>query len=947
MVRRSLGSTATGFARLFGEGTVSGMNEGQLLSRFIASGDALAFEALVARHGPMVLSVCRKVLRDDHKAEDAFQATFLLLVRKARSIRGADVLGPWLHRVAYRVSVRASRGDAKRSVKEVSSPDAIAEAASSEPPDRDLELALHEALDSLPEKYRVPVVLCYLEGRTHDEAAKKLSWPIGSVKGRLSRARTILKTRLERRGVIVPAGLVLVAFSEQLQAAVPSLLRESTIEAAIRFAASKSTGVTAGSVSTTAAVLAEEAARTMMLKKLGAVAAGIVAVGLFVGSAAVLARQDGGKGRGPAAGAVDGANISAQAQPTAPKTDLEKLQGRWERISIVASDNNLAARAERTILQEIVITRDSMCGVANDRTLGAARSLKFEETATPRAVEWRRRGAAGEEVTKAIYRFVNPDTFTLCYDVKDPLNAPTEFSAAAGTGRVIMTYTRSIEGAELSQEQKAELAKLQGEWLCVGGESDGEALTAKDLDTRGLSTVRVRFKGQTKAWSAVPEYPNESRHDLIKIDVSESPHVMEQRRSREVIRTQPKNVALQLLERYAYKVDGDTLILSLNTNNPNAAPKELVTRPGDGRLLTIYRRAEPSGASPRSAQSSNAGAKSEISVEAKGAVKRKPAPDLTRVSKAEVDDEFGANASKPGEAGPDRGRNPSKPGDATSLASPGSNDSKHTESTTDNLATGAEIAARLTLEAERASDLNDSLSSEIADVEDDLAGIREAIRDLNTKLRERDHRLATFVPGDSKVPPEENRKHADAMLRRIQDLRGESSKRNRVLTELRKQFRIGERNIVDLRTRAAEAAKRPGKPNTMQVGDVVSVHILEALPGRPVSGERVVRPDGTISLGFYGDIKVEGLTRLQVKELVIEQMRKFITDESLGLYGEVEDENHRFKTVKVAPADSDRVSIDDSPTYARERTVPGKDVGERLNNLEQKIDAILLQLKKK
>src|SRR5262249_33878057 len=148
----------------------------------------LAFAELVERHGPMVLRVCRGVLVDRHDAQDAFQATFLVLACRARSIRGRDSLGPWLHGVAHRVASKARVQAAQRRARELR---AAESKRTSEPESgpRDLWPVLSEELARLPEKYRAPVVLCYLENLTHDEAAERLRWPVGTVRGRLARAR--------------------------------------------------------------------------------------------------------------------------------------------------------------------------------------------------------------------------------------------------------------------------------------------------------------------------------------------------------------------------------------------------------------------------------------------------------------------------------------------------------------------------------------------------------------------------------------------------------------------------------------------------------------------------------------------------------------------------------------------------------------------------------------
>ena len=396
MAAGTLGTVVKGVARLFGEGTVTGLDDRQLLDRFLVGGDAAAFEALVARHGPMVRAVCRRVLRDDHAADDAFQATFLLLVRKARTIRGDGGLGPWLHRVALRVAMRAGRGESKRRAKESPSPSAIDRAAMPESPDRDLWRALHEAVDSLPEKYRAPVVMCYLEGRTHDEAATALRWPIGSVKGRLSRAREVLKGRLARRGVLAPAGAIVAGLSAEARASIPSILREATVEAAIRFAAREATTtatLAAGFSSAGAAILAEEAARAMTIKKIATIAAALAAlIGIIGGGAAVLARQEGGKPADAKKG--EEPKVVVAEKSGEPKSDLEKLQGRWARKSIETGGQTLKEPAQPLIFQEIVIRGDQLLGTLEDGKFGAPRTLSLKASQTPKRFEWRRMGVS-------------------------------------------------------------------------------------------------------------------------------------------------------------------------------------------------------------------------------------------------------------------------------------------------------------------------------------------------------------------------------------------------------------------------------------------------------------------------------------------------------------------------------------------------------------------------
>jgi RNA polymerase sigma factor (sigma-70 family) len=176
------------------------MTEGQLLQCFVISSDPDAFRVLVERHGPMVLAVCHKVLRAQHDAEDAFQDTFLALAREASRIKNGETIGAWLRRVAVHKALRARSRDSHRRVRERTRTD-----SRTEHPIDTLDLSLipllRDEVGRLPEHYRLPVVLCYLEGNTNQQAAAQLRCPVGTIKGRLSRAREILRDRLSSRGV--------------------------------------------------------------------------------------------------------------------------------------------------------------------------------------------------------------------------------------------------------------------------------------------------------------------------------------------------------------------------------------------------------------------------------------------------------------------------------------------------------------------------------------------------------------------------------------------------------------------------------------------------------------------------------------------------------------------------------------------------------------------------
>ena len=259
--------------------------DADLLRRFVAGHDEAAFTALVQRHGPMVLGVCRQLLLNPHDVEDAFQAVFLVLVHHAAGLRRPHLLGNWLYGVAYRVAVRARAYAGRRRQRErqgVEVMAAEAERAEVGPEERS---ALHEELIRLPEKYRAPVVLCYLEGKTHAEAAGLLGWPVGTVKGRLARARDRLRARLTRRHVALStSGLAAALSSATAPAAVPAGLAAATVKTALLAAAGHAAAVELGSAHV--AALTRGALRSMSLTRFTLVCT--VALGLLAAAGAGL-----------------------------------------------------------------------------------------------------------------------------------------------------------------------------------------------------------------------------------------------------------------------------------------------------------------------------------------------------------------------------------------------------------------------------------------------------------------------------------------------------------------------------------------------------------------------------------------------------------------------------------------------------------------------------------
>ncbi len=263
-----------------------GPTDGLLLEAFLARRDEAAFAALLRRHGRMVLGVCRRVLGNRHDAEDAFQATFLVLARKAATVEPRERVGNWLYGVAYRTALDARAADYRRRKRErplEHMPEPVAAPQETWP---ELRFLLDQELSRLPDKYRTPVVLCELEGRTRKEVARQLAIPEGTLSSRLAAARRLLAARLTRRGVVLSGGALAVLLARNAaSAAVPPALATSTVKAATLLAAGKTA---AGLVSAEAAALAKGVIQSMFLSKLKLGAATLLAAGLVTFGAGAL-----------------------------------------------------------------------------------------------------------------------------------------------------------------------------------------------------------------------------------------------------------------------------------------------------------------------------------------------------------------------------------------------------------------------------------------------------------------------------------------------------------------------------------------------------------------------------------------------------------------------------------------------------------------------------------
>jgi RNA polymerase sigma factor (sigma-70 family) len=352
-----------------------GTSDGDLLRRFVARRDESAFAALVERHGPLVLGVCRRVLQNPSDAEDAFQAAFIVLACKARSISQPDLLSSWLYRVAYRTALRAWAASAARKDRQALVGDVAVAPMAPDADWADLRPVLDEEIERLPTKYRVPFVLCYLEGRTNDEAARRVGCAKGTIGSRLAWARQRLRSRLVRRGVTLPAGLLATALtSEALSAAVPPSLANVAVGMAMSFRSGPALAVTA---STAGATLAKGVLRAMFLTRLRTLTIWLTVLGLVGAGTGFYFAQPGAdaqqqppavggsepKAPQPPAAGSDGDAAKKLQELLTQRRDVATLtfNARRERLlngQLTGGDEGLHAAALRLVQAELDLCRD-------------------------------------------------------------------------------------------------------------------------------------------------------------------------------------------------------------------------------------------------------------------------------------------------------------------------------------------------------------------------------------------------------------------------------------------------------------------------------------------------------------------------------------------------------------------------------------------------------------
>ncbi|HEV2949275.1 MAG TPA: sigma-70 family RNA polymerase sigma factor [Gemmataceae bacterium] len=314
----------------------NGISDAQLLERFVHQNDEAAFELLLWRHGPMVWTLCRRILPDFHEAEDAFQAAMLVLARKAGSINKRLSLASWLYKVAFRIALRARADSARRAKLEKRNltlpPQVFVPDLGNDV--RELRPVIDEGLMQMPEKYRAPVVLCYLQNKSNEEAARLLRWPVGTVKTRLAKARELLGSWLRRRGVVLStAALASILMPPTSQAAMPAGILSATLKSAMPVSAGS---LGAAAISARAFFLMEGTMKAMFWTKIKIVAAVVLFAGVAGSGAGWFSYQT--------RGADGDGQPSAVTQHPTPTVPPKKVQPPPTEDELRAAQSDLLLR---------------------------------------------------------------------------------------------------------------------------------------------------------------------------------------------------------------------------------------------------------------------------------------------------------------------------------------------------------------------------------------------------------------------------------------------------------------------------------------------------------------------------------------------------------------------------------------------------------------------------
>jgi len=350
--------------------------DGQILERFVRDRDEAAFAVLLQRHGPMVLSVCRNILRNAHDAEDAFQATFLVLALKANQIRRHNSVASWLFGTAHRVAHKSRARKARQQAMERTRAETQTDLSRQIEEQRLRSDWLYEELSRLPDRDRQVLVLCYLEGRTQEQAARSLGCPAGSISRHLRRACELLRDRLARQGVTRSVPVLLAVTAERSQAAVPVRLTQSTLQAVL---GTMGDGMLASATTGTGVVLAREVLQSMLGYKLKALSSVLLLVGVIAAGTALIAQPtDKGKGhrQEPVVGQADQLEAFRKRSPADRLRAIDRLPQAAQLFQKTTHGVVLRTVTERGSLESAAVS-DVICRVKGPAKDGSASIIKW------------------------------------------------------------------------------------------------------------------------------------------------------------------------------------------------------------------------------------------------------------------------------------------------------------------------------------------------------------------------------------------------------------------------------------------------------------------------------------------------------------------------------------------------------------------------------------------
>jgi RNA polymerase sigma factor (sigma-70 family) len=394
------------------------LTDEMLLERFTSQREEAAFAVLVRRYAPLVLGVCRRILRHEQDSEDVFQAVFCVLARKAAVIRQRGAVGAWLHAVALRIARRARARRDQRHVSDINLGDIPAEEDTPEWVWREIRPLIDEEVSRLPDRFRQVFVLCYLQGKTNEQAANELGCPLGTVLSRLARARERLRTRLTRRGLAFSAAILAAALAVRPATAVPPVLTETAVKTAVAFAGGAS--ATGGAVPAGVSTLALGFLGPSRIRRLIAGGAILLALAALAGLLWLLLRP-----------------------PTEPAgsgmTDRDRLQGTWRTVRVETRGGEMQNPGlQLTFVEDEYILR---------APVGAAprSAYRLEPTRTPKEIDMM---SATGQLWPGIYRFEG-NILTICLEQGGQAR-PTAFATRPGRQIFLYVLERVPAGADAS-----------------------------------------------------------------------------------------------------------------------------------------------------------------------------------------------------------------------------------------------------------------------------------------------------------------------------------------------------------------------------------------------------------------------------------------------------------------------------------------------------------------